>query len=339
MRHWLPVDPSRRRFAVGLLASLILHLLLLVGLFFGRTQAPPNVVTKRGEPLLVDIAPDKREEPAPKGRPDRPAIAESAPSQPRQAAPPQPKEAPPAPARRPSQPSREAPAARASAEAPKTAPQRAPQVAKAAPVEPTPPPTAGPAMPPPQTARPEPPSEQTPPQAQPSEASRQSTPSRGSPAQPEVSDPRYALSKPSLDIPPSIFRRPGGGGGLRGGGRGGVEGEPIPLDTTDPKYQDYFNQIRERIRSKWIYPREAGDRGIGGQLMIEFHIARDGHLALVELRRSSGVEILDDYALRAVQLAQPFPPVPPALAKAVLPISGLFTYQIVKDAFVNQYLR
>jgi TonB family protein len=118
-----------------------------------------------------------------------------------------------------------------------------------------------------------------------------------------------------------------------------VEGEPIPLDTQDPKYQDYFNQIRERIKAKWIYPREAGDRGIGGQLLIEFHISRDGRLALVELRRSSGVEILDDYALRAVQLAQPFPPVPAALAKAVLPISGMFTYQIVTDAFVNQYLR
>jgi len=118
-----------------------------------------------------------------------------------------------------------------------------------------------------------------------------------------------------------------------------VEGEPIPLDTPDPKYQDYFNQIRERIRSKWIYPREAGDRGIGGQLLIEFHIAKDGHLSWVELRRSSGVEILDEYALRAVQLAQPFPPVPDAIAKQVLAVSGLFSYQIVGSTFVNQYLR
>src|SRR5678815_3878530 len=89
-------------------------------------------------------------------------------------------------------------------------------------------------------------------------------------------------SKPSLDMPPSIFRRPGGGGGIKGGGRGGVEGEPIPLDTTDPKYQDYFNQIRERIKAKWIYPREAGERGISGQLMIEFHISRDGRLPRID---------------------------------------------------------
>jgi TonB family protein len=337
MHKWLPVDPSRRRFAVGLLASLLLHVLLMAGLFLGRALSPPNVVTKRGEPLLVDIAPERREEPAPKGRPDRPATPDRREVERRQSQPPAPKETPPA--RRPSPPRPESPAARESAAVARTPP------AKAAQPEPTPPspaqstPTPEAPAAPAQTARAEPRSEQTPPQQPPSDASGASTPSRATPAQPEVPDPKYALSKPSIDIPPSIFRRPGGGGGLRGGGRGGVEGEPIPLDTQDPKYLDYFNQIRERIKSKWIYPREAGDRGIGGQLMIEFHISRDGRLAMVELRRSSGVEILDDYALRAVQLAQPFPPVPAALAKAVLPVSGLFTYQIVNDAFVNQYLR
>jgi hypothetical protein len=44
---------------------------------------------------------------------------------------------------------------------------------------------------------------------------------------------------------------------LVGGDRGGIEGDPIPLDTPDPKYKDYFKQIRERVKSKWIYPYEA----------------------------------------------------------------------------------
>ena len=283
MRKWLPADPSRRRFAVGLLASLLLHVLLMAGLYLGRALSPPNVVTKSGEPLLVDIAPERREEPAPKGRPDRPATPDIREAERRESQPPAPKE--PAPARRPSPPRPESPAARASTAVPRTPPQ--PKAAPPAPAPTSPaqsarPEPEAPAAPAP-TARAEPPAEQAPPQQQPSEAARASTPSRGTPAQPEVSDPKYALSKPNIDMPPSIFRRPGGGGGLRGGGRGGVEGEPIPLDTQDPKYQDYFNQVRERIKSKWIYPREAGERGIGGQLMIEFHISRDGHLALVEL--------------------------------------------------------
>src|SRR4029453_15339737 len=73
-----------------------------------------------------------------------------------------------------------------------------------------------------------------------------------------------------------------GGGGFHGG-RGGVEGEPVPLDTPDPKYQDYFRILRERIQAKWTYPREAGDRGIGGALLIGFHIAKDGRPAYPEI--------------------------------------------------------
>ena len=118
-----------------------------------------------------------------------------------------------------------------------------------------------------------------------------------------------------------------------------AEGEAIPLDTPDPRYQDYFNQIRERIKSKWIYPYEASSRGIGGELAIEFGIAKSGELQFIERRRSSGVELLDDYAMRAVQLASPFPPVPDAISKGGLPIHGIFRYQLLGSGMINQYLR
>ena len=42
--------------------------------------------------------------------------------------------------------------------------------------------------------------------------------------------------------------------------------------------QDYFNKVRERIKSKWVYPRAAGERGIEGQAQIKFYIAKDGQL-------------------------------------------------------------
>ncbi|MGH7397462.1 MAG: energy transducer TonB, partial [Candidatus Rokuibacteriota bacterium] len=152
------------------------------------------------------------------------------------------------------------------------------------------------------------------------------------PASPDQS--QVAVARP----PDSLRRQPEPGGGLLGGGRGGVEGEPIPLDTQEPKYQDYFNQVRERIKSKWTYPRQAGERGIEGDLLIEFHIAKDGRLAHIELRNSSGTPILDDAAMTAVKLAQPFPPVPDAIAKRTLAINGQFRYQIV-SGLVNQFLR
>ena len=87
----------------------------------------------------------------------------------------------------------------------------------------------------------------------------------------------------------------------------------IPLETADPKYQEYFKQLRQKILANWVYPWEAGSRGIEGDLEIEFVIAKNGHLQYIERSRSSGVTLLDNAALNAVKLTQPFPPVPDAL--------------------------
>jgi protein TonB len=166
---------------------------------------------------------------------------------------------------------------------------------------------------------------------------RPTTPESPPPSQSAASAPP-AAPQVAVARPLDSMRRQPGGGGLTGGGRGGVEGEPIPLDTPEPKYQDYFNKIRERIKANWVYPRQAGERGIEGELLIEFHIAKDGRVAYIELRHSSGTAILDDAALTAVKLAQPFPPVPDEIAKQTLAINGQFKYQIV-SGLVNQFLR
>ncbi len=297
----LPKDRAQRTLVLAIVTSVIFHLLLLGPLFvFPGLLLPPTYV-KRGEPLLVDIAPERPEEKAPLGNPSRPVEPPPAPRPTPKVAPAPPRaEAPRAPAPRP------APAA------PAAPPSRA--VAK---VEP-PAPDAMVKTPEPRPAEPEkPPSEPAP---------------AGSAPPSPAAQPQVAVARP----PASIWRQPGGG--LQGGGRGGVEGEAIPLDTPEPKYQDYFNKVRERIKSKWVYPRPAGERGIEGELLIEFHIAKDGRLAFIELRHSSGTAILDDAALTAVKLAQPFPPVPDDIAKQTLAINGQFRYQIV-SGFVNQFLR
>ena len=299
----IPEDPARRTLALAIVTSVLFHLFLLVPFVVIPGLLQPAPYVKRGEPLLVDIAPDRPEEKAPLGNPARPV------------APPEVRERPaPAPAPRPPARSRAVEAPRAPAPRPAPAPTP-PAVARA---EPAPEPMVR--TPEPRPATPEP-------QPSPTAPSEASAPS--APAQPQV-----AVARP-LD---SMRRQPGGGGGLVGGGRGGVEGAPIPLDTPEPKYQDYFNKVRERIKSKWTYPRQAGERGIEGELLIEFHIAKDGRLEFIALRNSSGVAILDDYAMTAVKLAQPFPPVPDDIAKRTLAINGQFRYQIV-SGLVNQFLR
>ena len=299
----LPKDPAQRTLALAIVTSVLFHLLLLVPFVVIPGLLQPAPYTKRGEPLLVDIAPERPEEKAPLGNPSRPV------------APPAVRERPP------SLPSR--PPARARAIEAPTAP--APRPAPPAPTPPPPVAKAEPPTPEPMTRVPEPRPAAPEPPPQPSETTASDS---AAPAPPQVAVAR----------PPDGMRRQPGGGGLLGGGRGGVEGEPIPLDTPEPRYQDYFNKIRERIKAKWIYPREAGDRGIEGELLIEFHIAKDGRVAFIELRNSSGTAILDDAALTAVKLAQPFPPVPDEIAKQTLAINGQFRYQIV-SGLVNQFLR
>ena len=292
---YLPEDRTNRYLVVTVIVSVLFHVLIGAGLIVSGNIEQRRVMAKRGEALLVDIAPDKPKESAPLGDPSR-HVGPSAPEPRRQAAPPTPP-------------------------APKAAPKAPPAAPKSA--EPGPAPKAAPSVPDPD-------------QSQTAKAAPQPPAAQPQPPGP-AANPRVASAPPEPGLPAAMFRR-GGGGGLKGG-RGGIEGEAIPLDTPEPKFQDYFNQVRDRIKSKWIYPYEASSRGIEGELQIEFGIAKSGELQFIERRRSSGIELLDDYAMRAVQLASPFPPVPDALSKGGLPINGIFRYHILGSGLINNYLR
>lgn len=307
-----------KRLGTALSLSLLLHLGLVVLAVVLRETAP-RVIVRKGEPLFVEL-PEPLEEPAPRGNPALPLGPPAPPPRPAPKPPPA-KPAPKVEVARPAPKPEPSPPVPARPE-PEPAPEPArPRVAKAPPPEPE-----G-MLPAPVGPKPAP--------APKEEAAKPAPPA------PQISEPRVALAKPPVDLRPdggASGAPPGGGGGLRRG-RGGMEGEPVPLDTADPRYTDYFEKIRRQIKAHWIYPREAGERGIGGQLLIEFGIGKNGWLEFVDLKRSSGVQILDQYAMNAVKLAQPFPPVPDAVAKGTLGIAGIFTYQIVDAGLLNQYLR
>ena len=107
---------------------------------------------------------------------------------------------------------------------------------------------------------------------------------------------------------------------------------PVPLETQDPRFQAYFSKVREKIKAAWTYPSTAGERGIEGEVVVEFRIAKDGNLESTAVRRSSGAPILDEYSMRAVQIAAPFPPVPDDVAKETLTIDSTFRYALRNDA-------
>ncbi|OGL19083.1 MAG: hypothetical protein A3F92_02030 [Candidatus Rokubacteria bacterium RIFCSPLOWO2_12_FULL_71_22] len=310
----------RRRPVAGIAGSVLLHLLVLASLVL--VGLPSSVhTTRRGEPLFVELPP--ADEPAQRGMPGAPAAAAPVaraerPTTPR-AAPPRPVSPPPA-AKAPVAPRAEKPA-------PRSAPTPQPPASK----ESVPQVASPPAPPEPLTKAPPGAPESVAPESAPS-------PPRGAPSAPPggpVTDIRTALRRGGADSGP-------GGAGGGGAGRAGIEGEPIPLDSKDPKYNDYLDRVRRMIKEKWAFPC-VRDTATGGceyhtaQLQIEFGIAKDGRVPFVTLRRPSGFDIMDEYAMNAIKLASPFPPVPDTLSKKGIPILASFHY--VVDTSLTNVLR
>jgi protein TonB len=101
---------------------------------------------------------------------------------------------------------------------------------------------------------------------------------------------------------------------------------PIRLDTQNPQYVTYFTSIKRAIEIVWQYPELALRYGLQGRLLLEFSILGNGDLGSAKIVRSSGSNLLDDEALRAVKTAAPFGPIPPWLGKDRIDIVASFEY-------------
>ncbi len=102
----------------------------------------------------------------------------------------------------------------------------------------------------------------------------------------------------------------------------------ITFSTKDLKYEPYMQRLKERIEAIWVYPQEAVEKGIYGDLVIEFAIRKDGSLAYARVVRTSGFDILDEAALRALKQGQPYWPLPNSWGKDILRIQGHFIYTL-----------
>jgi TonB family protein len=283
------------RMAAGIAASLLLHVLLVAGALWGL-QLPSTLRAKPGDALMVELP--NPEEPAPAGMPDAPPV------------PPVPARAPVAapPAAKP-----EAPAQRRVASAP-----RAPEPAKSSP-RPAEPARAAERAPEPAPRVPAARAPATASGASAPESEPDSRPAASAPAAPRPEGGERQVASVPPGGPPApdtraLLRRGGGGSG----GRGGIEGDPIALDSKDARFSDYLEQVRRRIKERWGYPCAKDPttkecQYLSAQLVVHFGILKSGQLQFVEVVRSSGYAIYDDYAVNAIRLASPYPPVPSEL--------------------------
>lgn len=145
-------------------------------------------------------------------------------------------------------------------------------------------------------------------------------PAPAAPASPPGKTPpaaaRDASRGGSPNSPPSATAV--GETGDQAGRRGGAEGTPLGttafgshiagVDNPDFTYGYYLDRLLSLIDANWVRPSLGG----GAYAIITFHINRDGSLSDLRVGQSSGYNSFDLAALRAVQNAAPFPPLPRA---------------------------
>lgn len=91
----------------------------------------------------------------------------------------------------------------------------------------------------------------------------------------------------------------------------------INARTREYKYAAYMEAWRAKVErvGNLNYPDDARRRNLSGGLLLDVSLNPDGSINEIILRRSSGHKILDDAAMRIVQLAAPFAPFPKNIAQ------------------------
>jgi protein TonB len=86
----------------------------------------------------------------------------------------------------------------------------------------------------------------------------------------------------------------------------------INARTREYKYAAYMDAWRAKVErvGNLNYPEEAKRQGIAGNLLLDVALNADGGIHSITVRRSSGYKVLDDAAIRIVELAAPFAPFP-----------------------------
>ncbi len=93
----------------------------------------------------------------------------------------------------------------------------------------------------------------------------------------------------------------------------------VSATTQEYKYAAYMEAWRIKVEriGNLNYPDEARKRKLSGALLLDVSLKPDGSVLEIIVRRSSGHRVLDDAAVRIVELAGPFAPFPQDIRREV----------------------
>ena len=133
---------------------------------------------------------------------------------------------------------------------------------------------------------------------------------------------------PALAVAPSVPRPTGGGGGEGREGnpdRGAKPGKPSVEAQKDVDFGPYMADLQRRIKRAWFPPKGNESK----RVVVVFKVHTNGTMSNLRIVTSSGVSIADQAALKAVQNAAPFRPLPSG-APSDVDIQFTFDYNVFK---------
>jgi protein TonB len=113
----------------------------------------------------------------------------------------------------------------------------------------------------------------------------------------------------------------------------------ISANTQEYRYAAYMEAWRAKVEriGNINYPDEARQRKLSGALLLDVALRPDGSVIEILVRRSSGHKVLDDAAVRIVELAAPFAPFPEDIAREVDVLHVTRTWKFLNtDEFAAQ---
>ncbi|MDI6641239.1 MAG: TonB family protein [Elusimicrobiota bacterium] len=126
--------------------------------------------------------------------------------------------------------------------------------------------------------------------------------------QKKVEKPKEKRSSPPAESPPQVAKQPL---------------SSLSVEAAKFPYMYYLNQIRKKIAENWIFSRETGNL----RTVVYFRIKSEGSIEGPKLTDSSGDKIFDQICLRAVKLAEPFPPLPAGYEEQYLGVYFEFAFR------------
>ncbi|HYQ73179.1 MAG TPA: TonB family protein, partial [Gammaproteobacteria bacterium] len=91
----------------------------------------------------------------------------------------------------------------------------------------------------------------------------------------------------------------------------------VSARTQEYIYANYMSEWVKKVErvGNLNYPDQARREGLSGKLMMDVTLNADGTVRNISILRPSGQPVIDEAAVRIVNLAAPFPPFPPEVRK------------------------